>query len=197
METLLHRSSKNRFVFIVPSFILIFIGIYWLNSISSENSGQVEDTERSAYDFIGTDLSGNIFNGASLNGKTVLLNFWAVWCAPCIKAFPELNRLNTELNSENFEVIGMTMYSGTVEDVEVITDKHTPNFNILMLDNDEMAIRYNIIGFPTYYLIEPNGGIYKKYVGKIFFDQIKSALEDINSKYDDVAELRGDERIKS
>jgi len=180
VETHLHRSSKNRFVFIVPSFILIFIGIYWLNSISSENSGQVEDTKRSAFDFIGTDLSGNIFNGASLEGKTVLLDFWAVWCAPCIAAFPELNRLNTELNSENFEIIGMTMYSGTVEDVEVITDVHSPNFKILMLDNDETAIRYNIIGYPTYYLIEPNGKIYKKYVGKIYFDIIKSAVKDIN-----------------
>jgi len=184
----LHRSLKNRFVFIVPSFILIFIGFYWFGSIPSENDEQVEDTIRSAFDFVGTDLSGNIFNGASLESKTVLLNFWTVWCGPCIKAFPELNRMNTELNSENFEIIGMTMYSGTVEDVEVITDVHSPNYKILMLDNDEMAIRYNVIGFPTYYLIEPNGKIYKKYVGKIYFDIIKSAVDDINNKYN-IAEL--------
>ena len=97
--------------------------------------------------------------------------------------------MNTELKSENFEVIGMTLYSGTVEDIEVITDVHSPNFKILLLDNDEIAIRYNVIGFPTYYLIEPNGKIYKKYVGKIFFDKIKSDVEEINSKYNDIAEL--------
>jgi len=188
-----HQSSKDRLVFLAPAFLLIFIGMYWFNSIPPESDGLVDEAELLPIEFIGTDLSGNIFKGVSLKGKTVLLDFWAVWCGPCITAFPELNRINTELKSENFEIIGMTMYSGTVEDVEVITNKHSPNFKILMLDNDEMAIRYNIIGFPTYYLIEPNGGIYKKYVGKIFFDQIKSALEDINSKYDDIAELRGDE----
>ena len=187
------QSSKKRAVFIVPSFILIFIGIYWISSISSENAVQIDDTEKLPIDFIGTDLDGNIFEGSSLKGKTVLLDFWAVWCGPCITAFPELNRMNTELKSENFEVIGMTLYSGTVEDIEEITDVHNPNYKILLLDNDEMSIRYDVIGFPTYYLIEPNGKIYKKYVGKIFFDQIKSALEDINSKYDDIAELRGDE----
>ena len=183
------QSSKKSAVFIVPSFILIFIGIYWISSISSENAGQVEDTEKLPIEFIGTDLSGVIFKGASLKGKTVLLDFWAVWCGPCITAFPELNRMNTELKSENFEVIGMTLYSGTGEDIEVITDVHSPNFKILLLDNDEIAIRYNVIGFPTYYLIEPNGKIYKKYVGKIFFDKIKSDVEEINSKYNDIAEL--------
>ena len=184
------QSSKKRAVFIVPSFILIFIGIYWISSISSENAGQAENTEKSPIDFIGTDLSGNIFKGASLKGKTVLLDFWAVWCAPCIDAFPELNRMNTELKSENFEIIGMTLYSGTAEDVKEITDKHSPNYKILLLDNDEMSIRYDVIGFPTYFLIDPDGKIYKKYVGKIGFDRIKSDVEAINSKYNDIAELR-------
>ena len=98
--------------------------------------------------------------------------------------------MNTELKSENFEVIGMTLYSGTVEDVKEITDKYSPNYKILLLDNDKMSMRYDVIGFPTYFLIDPDGKIYKKYVGKITFDRIKSDVEDINSKYNDIAELR-------
>jgi len=78
----------------------------------------------------------------------------------------------------------MTLYSGTVEDVKEITDKHSPNYRILLLDNDEMSNRYKVIGFPTYYLINPDGKIHKKYVGIVsnFFDKIKLDVEDINSK---------------
>ena len=69
------QSSKKRSVFIVPSFILFFIGIYWFSSISSENAGQVDDTEKLPIDFIGTDLSGNIFQGISLKVKQYYLIF--------------------------------------------------------------------------------------------------------------------------
>ena len=55
-----------------------------------------------------------------------------------------------------------------------------------------MSVRYSVIGFPTYFLIDPDGKIYKKYVGKIGFDRIKSDVEEINSKYNDIAELRID-----
>ncbi len=195
MEIQLSLSLHNRAVYIVPPFILIIIGIYWFNAIPSENVGQAENTEKLPIDFIGTDLSGNIFEGASLKGKTVLLDFWAVWCGPCIEAFPGLNKMNRELKSENFEVIGMTLYSGTSEDVKVITDEHSPNYKILLLDNDEMLIRYDVIGFPTYYLIDPGGKIYKKYVGQVgnFFDKVKSDVDYLNSKYNDINEV-GSER---
>ena len=99
--------------------------------------------------------------------------------------------MNTELKHQNFEVIGMTLYSGTAEDVRVVTDEHSPNYKILLLDNDETSIRYDVIGFPTYYLLDPTGRIYKKYVGKVknFFDIVKSDVEFLNRKFSDFAEV--------
>ncbi|MBO6576559.1 MAG: TlpA family protein disulfide reductase [Rhodothermales bacterium] len=49
-------------------------------------------TEAGNFAFRGVD-DGDELDLASLEGKVVLLNFWATWCAPCLQEIPELNRL--------------------------------------------------------------------------------------------------------
>jgi len=50
--------------------------------------------EASPLDFTATALDGSQFSGRSIEGKAVLLDFWGSWCAPCIHAFPTLQRLH-------------------------------------------------------------------------------------------------------
>ena len=71
------------------------------------------DAQQLAIDFEAVDLAGNPFRGLDLHGKWVLLDFWAVWCAPCMDAFPKLNGLVGQLDPGEFEIVGMTVYSGT------------------------------------------------------------------------------------
>jgi len=40
-------------------------------------------------------------------GKTVLVNFWATWCAPCLRELPSLDALQRDLGGERFEVLAI------------------------------------------------------------------------------------------
>ena len=58
-------------------------------------------------DFLGQD--GKPTKLSALRGKTVLLNLWATWCAPCRKEMPALDRLQAELGGPDFEVVAVTI----------------------------------------------------------------------------------------
>ena len=46
---------------------------------------------------------------ADFKGKTVLLNLWATWCAPCRKEMPDLDELQAELGGDDFEVVTVSL----------------------------------------------------------------------------------------
>lgn len=49
---------------------------------------------------------------ADLSGKTVLMNLWATWCAPCRHEMPALNRLQADLGDDTFEVVAVNVDTG-------------------------------------------------------------------------------------
>lgn len=124
------------------------------------------DPEPLPADFTGVDLDGKPFMGSELRGKIVLLDFWAVWCAPCIDAVPGLNRLQQELAAENFELIGYAVFSGPGEDVRAFADEHGIEYRVIVGDND-LTFDYGVIGYPTYLLIDQQGRQVRKYVGAL------------------------------
>ncbi len=115
-------------------------------------------------DFKATRLDGSPFDARGLKGKIVLLDFWAVWCPPCITAFPKLNRMQRDFKKENFEVLGIAVHSGTRQDVATFVHKYELDYLIVVADEDLVA-RFGVIGFPTYFLMNQHGIVYKQYVG--------------------------------
>jgi thiol-disulfide isomerase/thioredoxin len=56
-----------------------------------------------------TDAEDKPLTLAGFKGKTVLLNFWATWCAPCVKEMPSLNKLQAEMGKEKFAVLPLSL----------------------------------------------------------------------------------------
>ncbi len=124
------------------------------------------DPQHLAIDFQASGLDGQPFEGRSLKGKIVLLDFWAIWCPPCLWAFPELSRLDNDFEDQDFQVLGIAVYSGTVEDIRRAMVDHGATYPTVVGD-DDLVERFEVIGYPTYFLISPEGIIYKKYVGEV------------------------------
>ncbi|MCC2112456.1 MAG: TlpA family protein disulfide reductase [Hyphomicrobiales bacterium] len=70
---------------------------------------QVVETPANVSDLAFTDADGKARTLAEWNGRTVLLNLWATWCAPCRREMPALDRLQTALGSADFEVAAVNI----------------------------------------------------------------------------------------
>lgn len=55
------------------------------------------------------DIDGKAISVAEYKGKVVLLDFWAVWCGPCIREMPNVIKLYEETHEKGFEVIGISL----------------------------------------------------------------------------------------
>src|SRR5215831_1272454 len=56
-----------------------------------------------------TDAEDKPLTLAAYKGKTVLLNFWATWCGPCVKEMPSLDKLQAEMGKDRFAVLPLSL----------------------------------------------------------------------------------------
>ncbi len=81
-----------------------------LLALPGPSGSAADESGRSVWtDFEGRDLEGRAWTKETLEGKVVLLDFWATWCAPCLAALPTLREATDRFGSEGFLVLGVSM----------------------------------------------------------------------------------------
>lgn len=137
-----------------------------------------------APEFTLVDIDGNEVTLASLNGKVVYLDFWASWCAPCMREVPYAKELKKEFDGEDDLVF---LYISVDEDEQAwrktVAEKEIKgvHLNIKGMRHD-IAQQYNVKGVPSFFIIDREGIIYdnnpgRPSSGETITEQLKTALE--------------------
>jgi thiol-disulfide isomerase/thioredoxin len=112
-------------------------------------------------------LDGSEFDINSLKGKYVLIDFWGVWCGPCVEEMPKVKEYQ-EKYSDKLVVLGINSGDTKEKMQNFITEKGY-HWQQLMSDkkntSDNFVNRFNVKGFPTKFIIDPNGKILKRFLG--------------------------------
>ncbi len=103
-----------------------------------------------------TDLSGEPASLKDYQGKVVLLNFWASWCAPCLDEMPELERLYTALSAQGFVVVAVGV-DDSPEELARIRDRFSLSFPILVDTAGSAKSLYHLAGFPESFFMDRSG----------------------------------------
>lgn len=91
-------------------------------------------------------------------GKVVLLNFWATWCAPCLREMPSLDRLQKELGGETFTVVALSQDRGGRDVAGRFLEKLGLRDLAPYADpTGAAAVALGVTGLPTTVLIDVHG----------------------------------------
>ena len=120
-------------------------------------------------------VDGGQYELSAHRGKWVVVNFWATWCAPCLKEMPELSALHAM--RDNVEVIGLAYEDIEPAEMREFLEKHPVAYPIAIVDTYNPPADFATPrGLPMTYLIAPDGKVAKQFLGPVNAQEIEQAI---------------------
>ncbi len=114
---------------------------------------------------------GDLLDLGRYRGKVVLLNFWATWCPPCVRELPALDRLQSILGRQDFEVVALSIDDGGIEVPASFAKRlGLSNLNVYLDFMGTTAEAFPLYGLPISYLIDREGIMVGYIVGAVDWD---------------------------
>jgi thiol-disulfide isomerase/thioredoxin len=125
------------------------------------------------------DLDGRTHKLSEWSGKLLLVNFWATWCAPCLKEIPLLVEAQAQHAARGLQIVGIAM--DQAEPVREFRDRFKINYPI-MVGEAEIASAMDRLGdpfgaFPFSVLIAPDGTIVARASGDLSREELRAWLD--------------------
>jgi thiol-disulfide isomerase/thioredoxin len=129
-----------------------------------------------APEFIRTDLKHRRLDLRAYRGKIVLLNFWATWCAPCLREMPRFVAWQTQYGPRGLQMIGISM-DDDFSSARSLVNKLKLNYPVAMGDEKLGRLYGGVLGLPLTFLIDSQGKVQAQYQGETDLNSIEEQFK--------------------
>ncbi len=106
----------------------------------------------------GNDIEGRAVDLKAMQGRVLVVNFWATWCEPCREEMPSLQRLRAKLAGKPFDVITVN-FGESVEKIVHFLGKENVTLPVLLDTQKESAKDWGVGGLPMTFLVDVKGRV--------------------------------------
>ncbi|MFT7057774.1 MAG: thiol-disulfide isomerase/thioredoxin [Pseudorhodobacter sp.] len=118
-----------------------------------------------------TDLEEGARSLSEWQGRWVVLNFWATWCAPCRHEMPGLDRLADDMSEAGLAVVTVATGRNPVPSIQrFFTEIEVKNLPGLRDPKSQLARSMGVLGLPVTMILNPEGQEVARLIGDAEWD---------------------------
>jgi thiol-disulfide isomerase/thioredoxin len=110
-------------------------------------------------------LDGDLISSEDVEGKVVLVNFWATWCGPCRLEMPGFQGVYEDYKDEGFVILGLSTDRGDLSTVTEFLEARGVEYPVAMSTRELEIAFAGIRGLPMSFLIDRDGIIQNRVYG--------------------------------
>ncbi len=171
----MNPSTRKAVVIVVLALVGVLAGL-WTSHVLRNGA---PETPTPAPAITLTDLNGKPVSLAQYQGKLLIVNFWATWCAPCLQEMPLLIKAQKQYGARGLQIIGPAM--DEAKDVQTLATKLGVNYPVMAdfasadaamatLGNKQGALPFSVF-------INAQGMIVKTVLGGLHEDDLDALIQ--------------------
>ena len=173
----------KRQLFVIPSFFLLILSIFFYLLITERNPSEIPSNllDKNVPKFETELLLKNsiFFSSEEFGNEIVLVNFFATWCKPCRNEHIYIMRFS---NEKGIRVIGINYKDKPEKTIQWLKNLGNPYSDIPIDTYGRIAIDWGVYGIPETFLISSNGIIKYRHIGPItkeIYNKINLLIEEM------------------
>lgn len=169
MKSLFNSPAK----IVIPLMVVALLAFLFLNL----------NDKKSAPNLAFTTIEGKAISMASLKGKMVVVNFWATYCPGCIEEMPDLVSTYKQYHERGLEIIAVSIADDPPNQLLNFAQKNALPFPVIHDSDAKISQAFDNVSLtPTSFIIDQQGRVIGKTIGKLDFVSLHKLLDQSLSK---------------
>jgi len=184
------KNKKTAYIIIIIAVIAIAaVAFFTVRSLSSRNDKvtedkvyrlEVMDEKIEAPDIQFLDMNDNSHQLSDFRGKTVIVNFWAIFCPPCVEELPDFNKAVKVLEDMNTVIIAINVTEGKSDIGDFINSAGLDQLNMYIDINGNSSRTYGIDTIPRTIVIDEDGYVRSAARGAVTYEDLIHIADELN-----------------